>query len=87
MKPVLDSVARPIWRLRRIDTSNVFSANLGYMSNAIIRSATRDDLPDVLGLYRYLHPDDPQPRLIEGRGGSVVGPSWLRAYYCRGGSR
>jgi GNAT superfamily N-acetyltransferase len=30
------------------------------MSNAIIRSATRDDLPGVLDLYRYLHPDDLQ---------------------------
>jgi hypothetical protein len=40
---------------------SVFCANLGYMSNAIIRSATRDDLPGMLGLYRHLHPDDPQP--------------------------
>jgi GNAT superfamily N-acetyltransferase len=48
-------------RLHRIDTPNVVCANLGDMSNAVIRSATRDDLPGVLDLYRYLHPDDPQP--------------------------
>jgi GNAT superfamily N-acetyltransferase len=27
----------------------------------IIRPATRDDLAGVLGLYRHLNPDDPQP--------------------------
>jgi acetyltransferase (GNAT) family protein len=55
-------VARPIWRrLHRIDTPNVVCANLGDMSNAIIRPATCDDLPGVLDLYRYLHPDDAQP--------------------------
>lgn len=61
MKPV-GSGSPPIWpRLRRIDTPNVVCANLGDMSNAIIRSATRDDLPGVLDLYRHLHPDDPHP--------------------------
>jgi GNAT superfamily N-acetyltransferase len=31
------------------------------MSSVTIRPAIRDDLTGVLDLYRYLHPDDPQP--------------------------
>jgi ribosomal protein S18 acetylase RimI-like enzyme len=30
------------------------------MIEPIIRPARRDDLPGVLALYRYLHPDDPE---------------------------
>ncbi|MGY8707465.1 GNAT family N-acetyltransferase [Bradyrhizobium sp. 18BD] len=30
------------------------------MNEAIIRSATQDDLPQVLSLYRHLHPHEPQ---------------------------
>jgi GNAT superfamily N-acetyltransferase len=30
------------------------------MSEAIVRAATERDLPEVLNLYRHLHPDDPQ---------------------------
>lgn len=30
------------------------------MTEAIIRSAARHDLPEVLTLYRHLHPQDPQ---------------------------
>jgi len=30
------------------------------MIEPIIRPAVRDDLPGVLALYRYLHPDDPK---------------------------
>ena len=30
------------------------------MTKALVRSATPDDLPGVLDLYRHLHPHDPQ---------------------------
>lgn len=30
------------------------------MTEAIVRSAALEDLPEVLKLYRHLHPDDPQ---------------------------
>jgi ribosomal protein S18 acetylase RimI-like enzyme len=30
------------------------------MNEAIIRSATQDDLPEVLKLYQHLHPHEPQ---------------------------
>jgi GNAT superfamily N-acetyltransferase len=30
------------------------------MTESIVRSAARDDLPGVLNLYRHLHPHDPQ---------------------------
>jgi GNAT superfamily N-acetyltransferase len=30
------------------------------MTEAIVRSAAEHDLPEVLNLYRHLHPDDPQ---------------------------
>jgi ribosomal protein S18 acetylase RimI-like enzyme len=30
------------------------------MTDAIVRSAALEDLPEVLNLYRHLHPDDPQ---------------------------
>jgi len=29
------------------------------MTETIVRSATENDLPEVLSLYRHLHPDDP----------------------------
>jgi hypothetical protein len=31
-----------------------------YMTEAIVRSAAQHDLPEVLNLYRHLHPHDPQ---------------------------
>lgn len=40
------------------------------MTDPIIRPATPDDLPGVLALYRYLHPDDPA------LDSTTAGPAW-----------
>ena len=40
------------------------------MIEPIIRPAKRDDLPGVLALYRYLHPDDPKLDL------AAAEPAW-----------
>jgi ribosomal protein S18 acetylase RimI-like enzyme len=58
----VEGASASFWRFPKVRVLPTMSAHAWYpyMTEAVVRSAAEHDLPEMLNLYRHLHPHDPQ---------------------------